>query len=196
MKKRILLLTIIFLSFAQKKIFSQNSLPYNADFITVNGDSIKTSQIKIDSGFVILDFWNTGCKPCIAQLNAFTRDYDKVLNKRIRIIAISTFPPDKASKRLIEKYQWPFEIYYDFTARFFKKYSKMNVTVPFIVIIDADLNIIYKQRGASVMYEESDGTLVFDREKISSAMNNGEWSRLVTVLDKYFNAIEKARNQK
>jgi peroxiredoxin len=191
-------ITIIFilLLITQTKLFSQGSLPYDVDFITIDGDTLKTSEIKLDTGFVILDFWNSGCKPCINQLNAFTEHYEKVLNKGIRVIAISTFPPDQTSKRIIKKYRWPFEIYYDFTDNFFKKYSRWNVTVPFTVIIDSNLNIIDKVRGTKVMYKESDGSLVFDREKISMAITNGEWDRVVSDLDRYFNVIEKERNKK
>ncbi len=186
---------VIIFSLYNRVCFAQEKTapPFTIILETIDGKKVSTTDLKLDKEYVILDFWNRGCKPCIVQMNTMADEYNTLVEKGIRVIAISQFPPDSIARRLMEKYQWPFEVYFDSSFKLFKKQSPRNASVPFTVIFNNKWKRIYKQRGAPVWYKNEDGTLSEDRVLKNSAYDANKYSKLESSLEKYYQIIEEDR---
>jgi peroxiredoxin len=193
--RNILSVSVLLVSIALR---AQTTIPLEIEVMDVDGNTLQTSEITLDSEFIILDFWNVGCKPCMIQLKSFAQHYDELKARGIEVLAISTFPPSAASEKLIEKYQWPFPVYYDTTKKFFNKYSRFSVTLPLTLIFDKHWNLVYKAKGAPVKVVGEDGELFFDANLIMEYTGSGEYEKLDLDFEKYYQAIEqyKLKNQR
>lgn len=166
-------------------------IPLNIELQNISGEKIMMSDLVIDTDFTILDFWSVGCAPCIAQLNFFAKNYDTLINKGLKVLAISVMPPNDAAKRLLEKYNWPFDVYFDSSGKLFKKYNAGNISIPLSVILDADWKIVTKKRGAPMRYlSENEPSGEEERDLTLGALKAGNYENLVIDLSQYFNAIE------
>lgn len=151
------------------------------------------TDISIESDYILMDFWSMGCKPCIVQLTLLARNYDSIVHRGIKLIAISTHPPSIASEKLIEKYKWPFEVYYDITNELFKKYST-NAGIPLTYIFDKEWNTIYKQNGAPMRYviERNENITQEQAEPfLLKAIEEANFDKLEPFLGFYYEAIDK-----
>jgi len=114
-----------------------------------------------------------------------------MLARGIRVVAIAIMPlDDRASQNLLARTSWPFEIYYDYTGKLFKKYSPLNADIPLSVLFDRKWKKILKLRGAPVWYKTTDGRLIDDSEKKRSAYDSDSLQKLSSSPGHYYEAIE------
>lgn len=197
--KTILLILSLLIGVTSVNSQELKTIPLNIDLQNFSGDIINTSEIKISSQFVIMDFWNVGCKPCLVQLNEFAEKYDSLKSEGIEVIAISTFPQNvpsfKATEKIINKYNWPFKIYFDVSGKLFKKYSDRSKTVSLTLIFNDQWDEIYKQKGARIMYQKENGQLDSNWDLMSKAYEEGNIDKLKASLEDYLKAISEYREK-
>jgi len=68
----------------QKSVTVGNIFPL-IDFINTN---LKTNYIQVNK-YTLVEFWFSGCGPCIGQFDSLIKVYDKYKNKKFEILAIS-----------------------------------------------------------------------------------------------------------
>lgn len=83
--------------------------PFVPDFtaVTLDGEYLDIEEMR--GKVVVIDFWATWCKPCIAALPSLKRLHKKFAEDPVVLISISVDSDDDAWRSLIakEKLQWP-----------------------------------------------------------------------------------------
>ena len=111
---------------------------------------------------ILISFWATWCKFCIAELSAISSQYKTWQDSTgIKLFAISTdegVTEDYISNFAIRK-KWPFEIYGDY-----KKSLKKSIgieEVPYLLLVDERGSIIWRKIG----FNSGDETIIFAKLK-------------------------------
>ncbi|WP_420318270.1 peroxiredoxin family protein [Ekhidna sp.] len=189
------LLTLILTIFIFVSADAQEEL-MDIQLETMKGDSITIKDLIIDGNYTILDFWQTGCKPCIVQLNSFNKQLQELDNRNISMYAINTFEKEASINKMKEKFDWNFEIYCDKKGAFYDYFKSDQMVLPMTVILDENLEVVYQANGVKVWKFNDDGELFFNMdvaEEISNYMDKGDWSKLGTPVSDYFEIIDKNR---
>ena len=89
---------------------------------------------------------------------------------------------------MIEKYNWPFEAYFDPNQELLKQLSETS-SVPQTFIYDGDYNLIKMKTGARIIPKDS----TVDERKVMEIMyESGALESLTCDLTEYQKAIEQA----
>lgn len=137
---------------------AQKEFPYKATLFNADGDSINSSDFSNNGNPIIIDFWGSFCKPCIVKYNAMMEVYEKWQSEtgvKIIIISIDFEVMQDASKKLIEKFQWPYEAYFDSEKEFMNLLTDDD-SVPKTFIFDSQLELIYSKSGAKIIHKSED----------------------------------------
>tara|TARA_B110000240_G_C13506171_1_gene456353 strand:- start:3820 stop:4248 length:429 start_codon:yes stop_codon:yes gene_type:complete len=83
---------------------------------TIEGKSINSKFTYNKNGLTIYSFWATWCVPCINELDAINKDFDKwKLETNVKLVAVST--DDARTKRrvrpLVNGKKWSFDVLID-----------------------------------------------------------------------------------
>jgi peroxiredoxin len=122
---------------------------------TTDGKTINTSQFQNNGKPLIIDFWATWCKPCVAELSAISEDYaDWQKETGVKVIAISiddartmaSVAPFVAGKG------WDYEIYVDPNSDFRRAMNVNNV--PHTFLIDGSGKIVAQHNSYAPGDEE------------------------------------------
>jgi len=113
MNIRLIFIFLFFISITSLK--SQDKIP-SIFLKTIEGKSINSKSTYNKSGLTIYSFWATWCVPCINELDAINKDFDKwKLETNVKLIAIST--DDARTKRrvrpLVNGKKWNFDVLVD-----------------------------------------------------------------------------------
>lgn len=83
------------------------------ELATIDGRKIKLSDLK--GKIVMVNFWATWCKPCLAEMPLFVKTYEKYKNRGLEILAISVDAVEDRPKvvSLAQKYKINFPLLYD-----------------------------------------------------------------------------------
>ncbi len=137
MKK--LLLCFSFLSFGFSFIHAQSLMNSKVPAIavkTINGAAINTSTFSNNGKPIIIDFWATWCKPCIAELEAINDDYaDWQKETGVKLIAISVDDARTMAKvqSFVREKGWTYDIYLDPNQDFQHAMQVINTPCTFII---------------------------------------------------------------
>jgi peroxiredoxin len=78
---------------------SQNKMP-NVILKTIEGKTVNSKSTSNKNGLTIYSFWATWCVPCINELDAINKDFDKwKLETNVKLVAVST--DDARTKRRV-----------------------------------------------------------------------------------------------
>jgi thiol-disulfide isomerase/thioredoxin len=140
----ILALSIVF-SFS---VLSQTYKIPSADIQKLNGTTINTSSLKNDGKPIIISFWATWCKPCIAELTAIAEEYETLQEETgVKLIAISIDDARNVAKvePFVNGRAWEYDVYCDPNGDF-KRALSVN-TVPHTFLVDGNGDIVWQHNS-------------------------------------------------
>jgi len=111
---------------------------------TIDGSSYNTSSFTNKGKPIIIDFWATWCKPCLAELDAINDEYaDWKKETGVKIIIISVDDSRTMSKvaSLVRERGWDYETYLDPNQDF--QHTMEVINPPCTFIIDGSGKIAY-----------------------------------------------------
>lgn len=160
--KRIFVL--LFLS-ASVSVFAQgmkNSKVPAVQVKTIDGATFNTSKFSNNGKPMIIDFWATWCKPCIAELDAISDDYaDWAKATGVKVIAISVDDARTMSKvaSFVREKGWTYDIYLDPNQDF--QHAMQVINCPCVFIIDGSGKIVWEHNS----YMDGDEDKLYDALK-------------------------------
>jgi len=145
MKKVIVLFSIFYFlfSFINAQTLLNSKVP-STQIKTVNGANFNSTAFSNNGKPIIIDFWATWCKPCIAELDAISDEYaDWQKQTGVKLIAVSVDDARTMAKvqSFIREKGWDYEIYLDPNQDF--QHAMEIVNVPCTFIIDGTGKIAY-----------------------------------------------------
>ena len=119
MKRLIALLCgVMTLSFASAATVDSTSTPQPAievgdSYIDIalkdaSGEVVTVSELLAEGKWVLIDFWATWCRPCMAEIPHLAAAYQKYAPKGLEIYSVSLCGPGRESawKNFVKSYDW------------------------------------------------------------------------------------------
>ena len=103
---------------------------------TLDGKNFNTDSIKNGGKPILISFWATWCKPCVAELNAIFENYvDWQKETGIKVVAISV--DDSRTTNSVPNFvngrSWTYEVYCDPNGEFKRAMNVNNVPHSFLI---------------------------------------------------------------
>lgn len=185
--KSVILPALIFISI---NATAQTMFPYQATLTDLDGNEVNSSTFNNEGNPIVLDFWGSFCKPCIVKYNAMMEVYEKWQQEtgvKIIIVSIDHERMQSASLKLIEKYDWPFEAYFDPNQALMGQLADGS-SVPRTYIFNGKNELVYDKKGASII--PKDRSVASD--KVADILfSGGSLESLTCDLSVYENIIYK-----
>lgn len=128
----------------------------------MDGSTFNTSKLSNDGKPMIIDFWATWCKPCVAELEAIADEYAKWSKETgVKIIIVSVDDArtmDKVAPFIKEK-GWTYESYLDPNQDF--EHAMQVINCPFVMIVDGNGQVVWTHNS----YMEGDEDKLYDALK-------------------------------
>ncbi len=152
----VIVLTLLLLITATGWSVTEAAKPPLFELKDLNGDTYRLAD-DLGNDLIILDFWATWCKPCMRELPHINKIYEEFKDKGLKVYAISVDDAKSKSKikPAIKRYKFTFPVLLDPDNKVVRKYSA-NSTVPFLMIIGKDGNVIREFSG----YKSGDEKIV------------------------------------
>jgi peroxiredoxin len=120
-----------------------------ADFTLtdVDGNQVSLSQY-LGKSAVLIDFWATWCKPCVAEMVHLQKIYDAKKGEGFVVLAISLDGPETESQvaPVVRNKGFTFPVLLDSETRATGMYNPRRAA-PFTVLIDRSGTIVKKREG-------------------------------------------------
>ena len=143
MKKMMFLMLALFIGVSA----SAQSLP-NVNVENQEGKVVSTREL-VDGTPMIISFWSTTCKPCIAELNAINESlYEWLEEVDMKVVAVSVDDSRTLTRArgMAQGQGWDYFICLYDKNQDFKR--AMNVaSTPWVFVVDGKGNIVYSHSG-------------------------------------------------
>lgn len=160
--KKIALTLVTFALFAFTAFRSDGDKIPSSTLKKLDGSKINSNTFSNDGKPMVISFWATWCKPCIAELNAIHENYpDWVKETGVKLIAISIDDARSSAKvsPLVKTKGWAYDIYLDENSDF-KRAMNVN-NPPQTFLIDGKGNIVWSHTG----FAEGDEDKLYENVK-------------------------------
>ena len=130
-------------SFIEAQSLMNSKVPPTA-VKTIDGSGYNTSSFSNHGKPIIIDFWATWCKPCIAELDAINDEYaDWEKETGVKVIAISVDDARTMGKvkSFIREKGWDYDVYLDPNQDF--QHAMEVINCPCTFILDGNGKIVY-----------------------------------------------------
>lgn len=87
----------------------QKQVDYDIPLLSINGDPINLNRFR--GKVIFMNFWATWCPPCIAEMPFINKLYNKIHNKDIVFVMISTDGNLEKAKKFIQRKDFNFPVY-------------------------------------------------------------------------------------
>src|SRR6478752_7641200 len=113
----------------------------------VEGEQVSLSNY-LGKQAVVIDFWATWCKPCVAELTHVQKMYEARKDKGFVVLAVSMDGPETESAvaPFVKGKGWTFPVLIDTETRATSLYNPRKAA-PFTVIIDRHGKILKRREG-------------------------------------------------
>jgi len=133
---------------AEHEAGAMNRTMPNAELKTLDGKTIKTSDLTNDGKPIIISFWATWCKPCITELIAIADVYETWQKETgVKLIAVTIDDARNAPKvgPFVNGKGWDYNVLID-QNQDFKRALNVN-TIPHVFVVDGKGKIVYQHAG-------------------------------------------------
>jgi cytochrome c biogenesis protein CcmG/thiol:disulfide interchange protein DsbE len=150
---------------ASVNLFAQaakNSKVPSIQIKTMDGSAFNTSKFSNGGKPIIIDFWATWCKPCVAELDAISDNYAKWAKETgVKVIVISVDDSRTMAKvaPFVKEKGWTYESYLDPNQDF--QHAMQVANCPCVFIIDGSGQIVYTHNS----YMEGDEDKLYEALK-------------------------------
>lgn len=147
MKKIIVLLCVL----ATVNVFAQSTKGSKVPAVSVkkmDGSAFNTSKFSNNGKPMIIDFWATWCKPCVAELEAIADEYAKWAKETgVKVIIVSVDDARTMDKvaPFIKEQGWTYESYLDPNQDF--QHAMQVINPPYVVIVDGNGQVVWTHNG-------------------------------------------------
>lgn len=104
----------------------------------MNGKAIKLSDYK--GKIVVIDFWSTACKPCVAAFPAFERVIDLYGKEPFQLFVINEGESPEIVKPFMEKKGYKLDVLFDQDETIFKALGALGTPQKFIIDAKGNIN--------------------------------------------------------
>ena len=129
----------------QEKSLTEAEAVEQATFVDLDGNNVPISRF--EGKVVLIDFWETWCKPCLASFPTMQQLMDDYPDRFVVLAVTPGFTNSREDAReFAREHDYDFVYLYDEN----KLHQKLNVQgIPFKVFVDAEGNFIKKSLGSS-----------------------------------------------
>lgn len=114
----------------------------------MEGNAVRTDTLRNDGKPFIIDFFATWCHPCNRELDAISEvyeDWQKETGVKIYAISIDQAQNINKVRPLVEQRGWNYNVLLDPNSEFKRQLGIQMI--PYVLVCDANGNIVYKHNG-------------------------------------------------
>lgn len=135
--------------FAQESSQKTEKLP-TLELKTIDGKTIKTSELSNNGKPIIISFWALWCKPCIKELTTISEVYDEWVEETgVKLIAVSVDDARSSArvKPTVDAKGWSYEVWLDVNGDF-KRAMNVNM-IPHTFLLNGKGEIVWQHTSFS-----------------------------------------------
>jgi cytochrome c biogenesis protein CcmG, thiol:disulfide interchange protein DsbE len=120
------------------------------DVKTLDGKTVNTATLSNDGKPIIISFWATWCKPCVAELTAISdvyTDWQEETGVKLIAVSIDDSRTSAGVKPLVDGKGWDYEVLLDANSDF-KRAMNVNL-VPQTFILNGNGEIVWQHTSFS-----------------------------------------------
>lgn len=113
-----------------------------------NGTKLYASELTNKGKPILLSFWATWCKFCLAEFAAISAEYKKWQDSTgVKLFAVSTDAgvTEEYIKTFAERRAWPFEIYIDYKKALYNAFKLQEI--PHLLLLDGSGKVVWQKTG-------------------------------------------------
>ncbi len=122
---------------------------------TIDGQTVSTDTLSNQGRPLVISFFATWCKPCNRELTTISEVYDEWQQETgVRLVAVSIDQAQNINKvkPLVDNHGWPYDVLLDPNSDL--KRALGIQTIPFVLLLDGQGNIVYRHNGYADGAEE------------------------------------------